>query len=328
VRKLLYVLLGVLFIFSCGDDTLAVDDLVCGENLYIDSMFEQIGITEGIVYGNNFNVDGTPIELLMDVYEPIEHIATNRPVIIWAFGGAFVSGDRSQMDAFARSYARKGYVTATIDYRILGFQVGIPDSIQALDIAVKASSDMKAAIRHLRKDAATGNNFGIDPNQIIVAGVSSGAITALQVAMVDEDDPLSPAFFELIEQNGGFEGSSGDEENMSYSSAVQGVISLSGGIANTEWIDSNDPPIFSFHGDDDQVVPYGFDAVRILGSPIINLFGSQEIHKKAEAIGLSAQLITVVGGGHQDIYIDEAFSSIRDELDAASALFFSEQICR
>lgn len=328
MRKIFYFLLSLVFIFSCGEESLSFDELVCGENLYIDSIFDEIRVTEGIAYGNNFNVDGTPVELLMDVYEPTEHIATNRPVIIWAFGGAFVSGERSQMDGFARAYARKGYVTATIDYRKLGFQGGIPDSTQALDIAVKASSDMKAAIRYLRQEEAMGNTFGIDPNQIIVAGISSGAITAIQTAMIDKDDPISPAILELIEQNGGFEGNSGDQENKSFSSEVQGVISLSGGIANIDWIDSHDPPIFSFHGDDDQVVPYGFDAVRILGNPIVNLFGSQEIHKKAEAIGLRSKLITAIDGGHEDIYLDEAFSSIRDELNVECSHFFSKQICR
>ena len=57
--------------------------------------------------------------LVMDIYEPLGDVLTQRPAIVFAHSGGFITGDRNHDDmvAFCDSFARKGYVTATIDYR-------------------------------------------------------------------------------------------------------------------------------------------------------------------------------------------------------------------
>ena len=56
----------------------------------------------------------------MDIYFPIGDTATNRPVIIYIHGGSFYSGDKSMTDCidFCTSFAKRGYVTASINYRL------------------------------------------------------------------------------------------------------------------------------------------------------------------------------------------------------------------
>ncbi len=55
-----------------------------------------------VTYGSNTNYLGDSLELEMDIYYPVSDTFTKRPVVIWAFGGAFVSGERNDglMNAF------------------------------------------------------------------------------------------------------------------------------------------------------------------------------------------------------------------------------------
>lgn len=45
---------------------------------------------------------------------------TNRPFILLIHGGGFVGGDKSSWEDECKEFAKRGYVTASINYR-LGF---------------------------------------------------------------------------------------------------------------------------------------------------------------------------------------------------------------
>ena len=97
---------------------------------YTNTLFPSSTITQNVIYGTAPTLDGfgtvesstTPQNLVMDVYRPTGDTFTNRPVIIFAHPGGFFSGSKNvdDMMVFCDYFARKGYVTATIDYR-LGF---------------------------------------------------------------------------------------------------------------------------------------------------------------------------------------------------------------
>src|SRR5688572_29853379 len=59
-------------------------------------------------------------DLKLDLYEPVCDTLSRRPVIMFAFGGGFLIGAKEDEDARALcdSFARKGYVTASINYRL------------------------------------------------------------------------------------------------------------------------------------------------------------------------------------------------------------------
>ena len=280
-----------------------------------------------VVYGSNRTVGGVNQVLTMDIYELEGDTREKRPAIIWVHGGAFVVGNKSEMKAFAEAYASIGYVTASIDYRLFPFFQGIPDSLEAFDAAIKAVGDLKAAIRHLRKDAATDNQFRIDPNHIIIGGISAGAITALHAAYLDEDDFAAPYLQEIIDKNGGIEGSSGDAENLSYSSEVEAVINLSGAIYRVEWINNDEPPLTSFHAQNDDVVPYLDDFARVAGIEIMPLKGTGIIHSHAEMIGLKNYYLGPESGGHSALYSAPEFEEERIEFTLNANNFIREIIC-
>lgn len=331
-KNIIFLLLATMLVISCGKDEIEVVEkdqktIICESDRYIKPIFTEVEVST-VKYGSNINTSGLQQDLMMDIYQPKGDILEKRPVLVLAFGGSFIGGDRKQLSELAIEMSKLGYVSVCIDYRLLSFNQFPFDSIKALDIAIKASTDMKAAIRHLRKDAATENKFRIDPNFILAGGISAGAITAIQTAYFDASDNNESHIQNIIANNGGIEGNSGDSENLKYSSKVQGVINMSGAIYRLPFIDGGEPPIISIHGDADEVVPYGYDDVKVFGFSIIPLYGSSEIEKRVKEVGIKSYFETVVGGGHEDIYTEASFVSTFESFRQIAYGFNKEILCQ
>jgi para-nitrobenzyl esterase len=329
MNRIFICVFGLTVFMSCNKDDEQIKsakELICESKRYEFPLFTEVDITT-VKYGSNINTSGVNQDLFMDVYTPKSDTLSKRPAIVLAFGGSFIAGDRKQLSSLATELAKLGYVAACIDYRLLSFLQWPIDSVKGFDIAIKASGDMKAAIRHLRKDAATTNLHKIDSDMIFAGGVSAGAITALQTAYFDASDNTEAHVKAAIDKNGGIEGNSGDAENLKYSSKVQGVINLSGAIYRPYFIDTGEPPVISFHGDADEVVPYGYDFVKPLGIPIIPLYGSSEVNKRANTVNVRTTLVTVKGGGHEDIYSDSKYTADFNGFKQLAFWFNKEIIC-
>lgn len=247
--------------------------------------------TDGILFGNNTTINGTNQNLYLDFFEPTGDAAASRPLIILAFGGSFIGGSRGDMHAYCEYYAQRGYACASIDYRLYdGPMFPLPDSVVMTEEVVMALGDMKAAIRFFKEDAATSNTYKIDPNFIIVGGISAGGIVALHTGTLDESDPIEPYVLPLIANNGGFQGNS--STNTQYDEEVMAILNYSGALRSTDYIDAGDVPIFSVHDDNDGTVPYAYGSASIFTIPIINLEGSYLVDQKAQSVGLTSELIT------------------------------------
>lgn len=254
-----------------------------------------------VTYGSNTNYLGDSLELEMDVYYPVSDTFSKRPVVIWAFGGGFVSGERNDglMNALCENYVQKGYVAATIDYRLFpDEQLGSPDSLELIDANIKAVGDMKAAIRYFRQSVDEGNPYRIDPDFIVVGGYSAGAFTALHLSYLNEDDDMPPYIQSIIDLNGGINGNTGDSINRSYSSDVNACISFAGALYDTTLLNRNEVPLFALHGTADQVVPIG------LGRSVetVTTYGSQLIAERAMNEELEHIYYPITGAGHIGIW--------------------------
>ena len=127
----------------------------------------------------------------MDIYVPQGDTETDRPVMIFAFGGGFVTGFRRDplISTLSTDFAERGYVTASIDYRLFE---GQPVTEDELNIRIiEAMHDMKAAVRFFREDADTDDIYGTRGDKIFVGGVSAGGIMASFSGALDENDDLS-----------------------------------------------------------------------------------------------------------------------------------------
>ena len=233
----------------------------------------------------------------MDVYTPIGDTITNRPLIIYLHGGTYYAGDKSDLNCidFCESFAKRGYVTASLNYRltnIISFLLSNDEQIKAV---LRTVADSKAAVRFFRKQANNGNQFGIDPASIFIGGYSAGAVTAIHHAFIDTISDLPLNIQGLISEIGGT--LEGDAGNLGYSSKVQGVVSIAGGIMDQNWIDVDDEPIVSTHGSNDNTIDINCNAV--MNNPaILSLCGSNTIHNQANTVGLFNDILIFNGADH------------------------------
>lgn len=103
--------------------------------------------------------------LAMDIYRPKDAWG-ELPAIVCIHGGGWAKGNRTSHGAVAQALAARGYVTATISYRLSG-EAPFPAAIH----------DCKAAVRFLRAQA---KDYGIDSGRIGAIGLSAGGhLTAL-----------------------------------------------------------------------------------------------------------------------------------------------------
>ena len=274
----------------------------CTGDRYKMQIFSGFDITSDILYGNNISYTGNGEDLTLDVYEPAGDTETSRPLMIICHGGNFTSGSKTGSDVvpLAEDITKMGYVVASINYR-LGFEglfSGTLDSVFATETVVRAVHDYRAAIRYFKKDfSENGNTYGIDTSLIFASGVSAGAITAVHLGYMDQPSEI-PTYIDTnkVGLGGGIEGISG---NQGYSSKIAGVINIAGAIRDTNWMQTNDTPILSFHGDQDATVPYDTDIIYLLGAfEIMRVDGSQSIHLRANNVGITNCFLTHYGEGH------------------------------
>lgn len=326
-KNLLFLFLFLpLFIYAQDDNAIA-----CDGQRYYQEIFEEVQLTT-VFYGQNIDYQDNLVELYMDVYEPVGDEIAERPAVVLAHGGAWVGGTREDMAEVCINLAKRGYVATSLSYRLYEPDFfNIPDSIGALDIMLKSVGDMKAAIRHLRLDAATENQFRVDTERIYAGGASAGGIMATHVGYLDENDNIPDYVLQVIEENGGFEGNTGDENNLMYSSDIQGVMSLSGGLYKREWINEGDIPLLMVHGTEDDIVPYahGMLGANLNGIQLdlVSLDGSSVLAARAEEVGLTYLFQPVEGGMHDNIYLAPEFEEDRQTFYENAYQFFFDLNC-
>jgi hypothetical protein len=181
---------------------------------------------------------------------------------------------------------------------------------------VRATQDLRAAIRFFYKDKQTTNTYKIDTNHIYIGGSSAGAITALHVGYLNNECEISDYLnANTITQLGGLEGSSG---NPGYSTTVHGILNGCGALARYSWMEAGDVPVASVHGTNDGTVKYNRGVVNP-GTPLMYLDGSRMIHERACAIGVENQFYTFLGAPHvpyagNAAYMDTTVNFFRDFL--------------
>ncbi|NQU88757.1 MAG: T9SS type A sorting domain-containing protein [Mariniphaga sp.] len=198
--------------------------------------------------------------LLMDIFLPNGDTLTKRPAIIFAHSGAFIWGSRQvdDMHAFCDSFAHRGYVTSTIDYRLgMGADVikifGVIISLNITEVHAKRAlyrgiQDCRAAVRYLKYNAEL---YGIDTTRIYMVGSSAGGFLALHNNYIDKDEEIP---VEVLQ-----EPSLGGIDDIGISgtgSSLDAIASFWGAISDIEIIEDNPTPVFLVHGTGDNTVPF------------------------------------------------------------------------
>lgn len=310
------LLFGLLLVLSIGGPALAQTPIDTTGGRFYQPKFPTVTMTSGVAYGSAITAFGTTQKLLMDIYQPTGDAATERPVIIFAHQGGFVAGTRSEqyMVDVCTQFAKLGYITASIDYR-LGFSF---DTTAVSKAALRGMQDMRAAVRFFRQDAAGANIYHASPSRVMVGGASAGAFMALEVGYLDKVSEV-PSDVDITTM-GGIEGTSG---NPGYSSLPLAVLNLSGATNLPSIIEVGNAPLYSAHGTADNVVPYMKGRVGG-GLPPKYVFGSGVLNPYASSVGVPNVLRRFSGAPHipqyatssanPTAYADTTFRDIRDFL--------------
>ena len=135
-----------------------------------DKLPPGVELQAGIEYGK-----GGEKPLVLDLFKP-KQLKHPVPGLILIHGGSWSGGSRKHNGVYCRHFAQKGYVVATIDYRLSG-EAPFPAAIQ----------DVNCAIRWMRANAA---KLGVDPNKIgLVGGSAGGHLAMLAAYSADTNDP-------------------------------------------------------------------------------------------------------------------------------------------
>ena len=224
--------------------------------------------------------------LVVDLARPADNKGGPFPAILCIHGGGFRAGDRHGYDGLVQEFARRGYVAATVEYR-LAPKYQFPAQVY----------DVKACVRWLRANAA---KYHIDPKRIGVTGGSAGGHLA-----------------QFLGVTIGLKEFEGDEVIPRQSSAVHVVVNLYGPIDFTKsygkcvdaaevlplflggdlehsrlrhivssplnWVTPNAAPTLCIHGTKDNYVAYE-QAVWLTD--------------RLKACGVESALMTMEGAGH------------------------------
>ena len=154
-------------------------------------------VPAGVLYEPDIEFGkGGEVSLQLDLARP-EKATGPLPCIVVIHGGGWRGGNFKQHIPQILAFAKQGYVSATIQYR-LAPAARFPAQIE----------DVKCAVRFLR---ANSTKYNLDPDRIGAIGFSAGAHLSMMLGTMDKAD--------------GLEGEGG---NPDQSSKVQAVVSYFG----------------------------------------------------------------------------------------------------
>ena len=196
LQIILVSLLAARILFSCSNDEEIMIPTVPDSGIYITEQFEEseLLLMKDIAYSIRNNYDGMQYtaanrkELEKDLDRLIMHLdiaippnalaSRPQPLIVYIHGGGFSGGSKEDTYDRTLGYAKAGYVTATINYRLTpGNQSTETLRTMAVSHAVE---DAMNAIRYLKENAT---EYHIDVTRIAVIGSSAGGGIALTNAV-------------------------------------------------------------------------------------------------------------------------------------------------
>ncbi len=133
------------------------------------------------MWSQEFLIPASPISedcLYLNVWTGAKTPAERRPVLVWIYGGGFLSGGAGVPIYDGAATARKGVVFVSINYR-----VGIFGFFAHPDLSLESGHhgsgnyglmDQIAALKWVRQNIAA---FGGDPGNVTIAGQSAGSVS-------------------------------------------------------------------------------------------------------------------------------------------------------
>lgn len=276
MKKIVYSLVLSLVLASCSnnDETITLTTnpettvpTISANAIYDVTIVSDIIYAEGLSHESVNSANSTRMPLELDLYVP-NNDSENRPVFMFIHGGGFTGGDKQGGNIFALAnyYTSRGFVFASINYRLLNDFGSIPQAWEATTSFVDpnqvpqyyaiypAQRDAKAALRWIVANAET---YNINTDYITVGGGSAGAITAITLGISNEEDFRDE--FDIITDP------TLSTTNLNQTYTIQTIVDFWGSkvaldayeeVYGVNRFDANDPSLFIAHGTLDPTVLY------------------------------------------------------------------------
>ncbi|MEO1289973.1 MAG: alpha/beta hydrolase [Chloroflexota bacterium] len=271
---------------------------------------------QGLTHDEWRSESAEEMDLLLDVYEPIG-APDNRPAMIVIHGGAFRLGSRDdgRFVRMSEYFASRGWVTISIDYRLvqdygtipLSWQQGVqefvdPSAHDETMAIYTASRDAKAAVRWFYANA---DEYQINTDYITALGMSAGASLAIMLGTTDAElyrDELSlaedPTLISTnLEQPA-------DVHTVVAFSMTPAANTLMETIYGINTFDETDAPLMIMNGTDDRLVD--INEADMLSDQYEET-GVPHAYYRIEGAGHSLQMMNAEVDGMQPMELGFAF---------------------
>ena len=237
-------------------------------------------VTPNITYAT-----ASSFECKLDVYRPANAVAPV-PTVVHIHGGGWVAGSKEASVLQILPYLEMGFAVVNVEYRLA-----------RVALAPAAVEDCRRALRWVFANAKT---YAFDTTKVIVSGGSAGGHLALMTGMLDATagfdqttgwDPatIAPRVAAIINWYGItdvadlMDGPNFQQYATAWLGSLPDRRELAKSVSPLSYVKKSTPPIFTIHGDADQLVPYSH-AVRL--------------HDALKKAGVKNEFITIPGGRH------------------------------
>lgn len=237
-------------------------------------------ITPNIVYST-----ANGYECKLDVYMR-NNSGAPIPTVIFIHGGGWVAGTKEGTVMSLMPYFEMGLNVVNVEYRLA-----------KVSLAPAAVQDCRLALRWVFKNA---KQYGFDTTKIIVSGGSAGGHLALTTGMLDPSygfdiptdwdytgvEPKVAAivnWYGITDVKDLLSGPNKQDYAVNWLGNLPNKEALALSVSPITYVRKGLPPIFTVHGDKDQLVPYNH---------------AMRLHEALTKAGVPNQLITIPGGKH------------------------------
>lgn len=243
----LFIVFSSVILSSCNKEVTDEMVLIPDTGPYVSNLYAEntLQISRNIIYSTrpNFNNNqytsittkatemlSNTLQLKMDIVLPPNATTTNKqPLIVFIHGGGFVTGDKDDMTLQALSYAKAGYVVASINYRLTQNQANDSSRLMSRKHALE---DVGNAIRFLKVNYQT---YNIDITRVLTVGSSAGGGLSLVNAVEADATTSTFDYSGTTKANGAI--------------ATGATLSLDDLSGITLSYESTDSPVLMFHAD-------------------------------------------------------------------------------
>lgn len=255
-----------------GQNDVALDYPINPDDLR-DIKYHVVDIINDVKYATVTTYKGASLDLHMDIFSAADCAVRNRPLLVMVHGGGFAAPSskyQSYAVKIAALMAKRGYVVASIDYRVRNGS-DMPTDESEIPAMFDAMTDLNTAVEWLRANAGV---YGFNPDYMFVSGGSAGGRTVMGYAYAKQETGFNR------------------DGILAVGNLWGGPETWFNGIYDSNFEEGLNIPVTFIHGTRDQSIPIEY---------------GKAVYDKMTAKGIYAEWNPISGASHSLIGTDDSY---------------------